>query len=318
MKIDTLGVQAFLAIADQGSFGRAADSLHITQAALSRRVQNLEAFLGVRLVERTTRSVSLTRVGEDFLPQARRLLTDLASALLEIRESGRAFRGDVTIACVPTVGVHYLPHIVQQYAALHPQNRLRILDHSSSGVAAAVLRREAEFGINMQGAGHPELTSIPLLEDHMVLVCRDDHALAPKRQLAWKELEPHAVILPGNESGNRPHLDMALERRKVKLRAFYEVQRSSTAVGMVAKGVGVAVVPALAVQSDAYPRLRVIPLVDPVVSRRIVLVSRTNAQLTPAAQALHDLIRRRSELSGPGSRASRGPRAKGAASPRSP
>jgi DNA-binding transcriptional LysR family regulator len=290
LKIDTLGVQAFIAVADHASFNRAAESLHITQAALSRRIQNLEAFLGVKLVERTTRSVALTRVGQDFLPQARRLLTDLANALVEIRDSGRAFRGDVTIACVPTVGVHYLPRIVRAYTDLHPRNRLRILDHSSSGVAAAVLRREAEFGINMQTAGHPELTSIPLLEDQLVLVCGGDHPLAAKRRLAWKQLEPYPVILPGAESGNRPHLDMALERHKVKLDAFYEVQRSSTAVGMVAKGVGVAIVPALAVQRDAYPRLRVIALTDPTVSRRIVLVSRTNAQLTPAAQALYDLI----------------------------
>jgi DNA-binding transcriptional LysR family regulator len=292
MKIDTLGVQAFIAIADQGGFGRAAESLHITQTALSRRVQNLEAFLGVKLVERTTRSVSLTAIGRDFLPQARRLLTDLASALVEIRESGKALRGDVTIACVPTVGVQYLPDIVRQYAALYPANRLRILDHSSSGVAAAVLRREAEFGINMQGTPHPELNSLPLLKDRLVLVCRDDHPLARKKTLAWKALEPYPVILPGHESGNRPHLDLALERHKVKLQAFYEVQRSSTAVGMVAKGVGVAVVPALAVQTDAYPALRVIALVDPVVSRNMVLLSRNKAHLTPAAQALYDLIRK--------------------------
>ena len=292
MKIDTLGVQAFLAIADHSSFSRAAESLHITQTALSRRVQNLEAFLGVKLVERTTRSVSLTAIGRDFLPQARRLLTDLASALVEIRESGKALRGDVTIACVPTVGVQYLPDIVRQYAALYPANRLRILDHSSSGVAAAVLRREAEFGINMQGAAHPELTSVPLLKDRLVLVCRDDHPLARKKSLGWKALEPYPVILPGHESGNRPHLDMVLERHKVTLQAFYEVQRSSTAVGMVAKGVGVAVVPALAVQTDAYPGLRVIALVDPVVSRNIVLLSRNKAHLTPAAQALYDLIRK--------------------------
>lgn len=290
MKIDTLGVQAFIAIADHASFRRAAESLHITQTALSRRVQNLEAFLGVRLVERTTRSVALTGIGRDFLPQARRLLTDLASALVEIRESGKALRGDVTIACVPTVGVQYLPGIVRQYAALHPRNRLRILDHSSSGVAAAVLRREAEFGINMQAPAHPELTSVPLLKDRLVLVCREDHPLARKKSLAWKALERYPVILPGHESGNRPHLDLTLERHDVKLHAFYEVQRSSTAVGMVAKGVGVAVVPALAVQTDAYPGLRVTPLVEPVVSRDIVLLSRNNAHFTPAAQALYDLI----------------------------
>lgn len=293
MKIDTLGVQAFIAIADHGSFNRAAEALYITQTALSRRMQNLESFLGVRLVERTTRSVSLTPIGQNFLPQARRLLMDLGMALVEIRETGKSLRGDVTIACVPTAGVHYLPRIVQQYAALYPENRIKILDHASSDVAAAVLRREAEFGINMQGPHDPELTSIPLLKDRFVLVCRGDHTLATKKRLSWKQLEPHVLILAGAESGNRPLLDLALKEREMKLRSFYEVQRSSTAVGMVAEGVGVAVVPELAVQKGAYPQLRIVPLVDPVVSRMLVLLSRTKAQLTPAAQALYDLIRKR-------------------------
>jgi len=295
MKIDTLGVQAFIAIADNGTFIRAADSLHITQTALSRRIQNLESFLGVKLVERTTRSVALTQLGRDFLPQARRLLTDLATALVEIRETGKSLRGDVTIACVPTVGVHYLPRIIQQYSALHPDNRIKILDHASSQVASAVMRREAEFGINMQGAHDPELSSVPLLKDRFVLVCRRDHPLAKKKQVAWKQLEPHALILAGHESGNRPLLDTALEEQEVTLRSFYEVQRSSTAMGMVAEGLGAAVVPGLAVQEGAYPSLAVIPLVQPVVSRTLVLLSRTKAHLTPAAQALYDLIRKQAQ-----------------------
>jgi DNA-binding transcriptional LysR family regulator len=293
MKIDTLGVQAFIAIADHGAFHSGAQSLHITQTALSRRIQNLEAFLGVRLFERTTRTVSLTPIGQAFLPQARRLLTDLAMALVEIRETGKSLRGDVTIACVPTVGVYYLPRIVQQYAACHPDNRIRILDHASSDVAAAVLRREAEFGINMQGPHEPGLTSIPVMKDRFVLVCRDDHPLSRRRRLSWKQLEPHALILSGAESGNRPLLDLTLEKRDIRLRSFYEVQRSSTAVGMVAEGCGAAVVPELAMQKGAYPRIRVIPLIDPVVSRTLVLLSRKTGQFTPAAQALYDLIRRR-------------------------
>ena len=296
MRIDTLGVQAFIAIAERANFSRAAEDLHITQTALSRRMQNLEAFLGVKLVERTTRSVALTAIGQNFLPQARRLLADLGLALTEIRETGKSLRGDVTIACVPTVGVHYLPRIVQQYAALYPANRLKILDHASSGVAAAVLQRAAEFGINMQGAHDAELRSVPLLKDQFVLVCRDDHPLARKRRIAWKQLEPHALILAGAESGNRPLLDVALEKQHVRLRSFYEVQRSSTAVGMVAEGVGVTVVPGLAVQKGAYPRLRVVPLVEPVISRTLVLLSRTRAHLTPAAQALYDLIRKQASV----------------------
>ena len=133
MKIDVLGVQAFVAVADHKSFRRAAGELSITQTALSRRLQNLESFLGVRLVERSTRSVALTPPGESFLPQARRLLTDLAAALTEIRETGKARRGDVTIACVPTIGVHYLPQILQRYSADHPQNRVKVLDHLGGG-----------------------------------------------------------------------------------------------------------------------------------------------------------------------------------------
>ena len=116
MKIDTLGVQAFVAIADQGSFKGAAEQLHITQTAITQRLQKLEDFLGVPLIERTTRSMALTETGRTFLPQARRLLGELSAALVEIRETGMARRGDVSIACVPTVGVQYLPRVLQAYS----------------------------------------------------------------------------------------------------------------------------------------------------------------------------------------------------------
>lgn len=290
MKIDTLGVQAFIAIADHGSFQKAADALHISQTALTRRLQNLEAFLGVTLVERTTRAVSLTRIGADFLPQAQRLLTDLATALQEIVETGKAQRGDVSIACVPTAGVQYLPQIMRRYAQRYPNNRVKVLDHVSAGVAEAVLRREAEFGINIAQSHHPELHSVPLLQDPFVLICRDDHALAEQHALTWKQLEPYPLIFAGQISANRGVLDLALGGLPVKLQSFYEVQRSSTAMGLVAQGVAAAVVPALGVQQGAYPNVRVIALGEPIVARTLVLISRTTAHLSPAAQALYDMV----------------------------
>src|SRR5207253_1085170 len=86
VKIDTAGVQGFIAVAEHRNFRRAAAELHITQTALSRRLQTLEAFLGVKLIERTTRSVELTQIGREFLPRSRRLLGELETALTEIRE----------------------------------------------------------------------------------------------------------------------------------------------------------------------------------------------------------------------------------------
>ena len=291
MRIDTLGVQAFIAIADQASFSRAASTLNITQTALSRRLQNLEGQLGVKLLERTTRSVSLSALGRDFLPRAQRLLGELALALLEIRETGKSLRGDVTIACVPTVGVIFLPRVVQQYSDRYPANRIRILDHASFDVAAAVLRREAEFGIGMAGLHDPSLSSVPLLDDRFVLACHAEHPLARHKKLAWKQLEAHTLILPGQASGNRALLDRTLQQQPLKLVSFYEVQHSSTALGMAAAGVGAAVVPALAMHPGTDAQLRAVALVEPVVSRSLVLLTRVNAQLTPAAQALYDTIR---------------------------
>jgi DNA-binding transcriptional LysR family regulator len=291
MKIDILGVQAFVAIADQGSFQGAAGALHVTQTAVTLRLRKLEDFLGVTLIERTTRSIALTAIGQDFLPQARRLLAELAEALVEIRETGIARRGDVSIACVPTVGVQYLPRIMQAYSARYPHNRIKILDHASSAVAEAVLRREVEFGITIAREHHPELVSMALTEDRYVLICHKDHPLARRRRIAWMQLQSYPLIFAGEVSGNRALLDPALKANGFVLRSFYEVQRSSTAVGLVAQDVGVAVVPKLAMQEGAYPNVRMIELVDPVVSRTLVLITRKAAHLSPAAQALYDMIR---------------------------
>ncbi|SIT39335.1 Transcriptional regulator, LysR family [Paraburkholderia ribeironis] len=298
MKIDTLGVQAFVAIADRGSFQGAADSLHVTQTAITQRLRKLEAFLGVTLIERTTRSMALTEIGRSFLPQARRLLGELADALVEIRETGVARRGDVSIACVPTVGVQYLPRILQAYSARYPHNRIRILDHASAAVEEAVLRREVEFGINIARGHHPDLASVPLTKDRYVLICHQDHPLAKRRRIGWPQLQPYPLIFAGEVSGNRALLDVALEKSGLTLRSFYEVQRSSTAVGLVAQGVGAAVVPALALQNGAYPTVRTIELTQPTVSRTLVLVARKSAQLSPAAQALYDMIREQATLKG--------------------
>lgn len=292
MKIDTLGIQAFAAIAEHGSFQKAAASLHLSQTALTRRLQNLEASLGVSLIERTTRSVALTRMGADFLPQAQRSLRELGEALQELRDTGTTRRGDIVIACVPTAGVAYLPKLLKQYAKRHPDNRVTVLDHLSSGVTGAVLRREAEFGLNIAESPHPDLRIVPLLRDTFVLACRDDHPLASRTSLSWRQLAPYPLVFAGRDSANRALLDQALGAQPVALRFLYEVQRSSTAIGLVMEGVAAAVVPRLSVQRGMHPQLRVVSLKEPVISRTLALVSRRAARFSPAAQALYDLIQK--------------------------
>ena len=166
---------------------------------------------------------------------------------------------------------------------------MKILDHASASVLQAVLHREAEFGIGIAGDQHPELVNVPLTSDPYVLVCRDDHPLAKRRRIRWAALQPHPLIFAGEVSGNRGLLDGALKTSGVSLHSFYEVQRSSTALGLVAEG---SARPwcQLAIQKNAYPMIRTIETVEPAVSRTLVLVTRKRAQLSPAARALYDMI----------------------------
>ena len=293
MKLDVLGMQAFVGVATCGSFARAADMLSVTSPALTRRLMNLESQLGVQLLERTTRSVSLTAAGAGLLPRARQLLDELAATFNEVSGTGLSQRGTVTIACVPTVGVQFLPALLREYSQHHPGNRVRILDHTSHGVAEAVQRREAEFGISLADVPFSDLESTPILKDRFALICRRDHPLARRRQLRWEELQPHALIVPGGGSSNRPALDAVLGPLNAKLQALYEVQRSATAVGLVAEGLGAAIVPELSIQPGAYPQLRLVQLNTPVVERTFVLLRRKGSAMSPPARALHDLIVRR-------------------------
>lgn len=187
-----------------------------------------------------------------------------------------------------------LPHVLREYSATHPENRITVHDHSSFGVAEAVLRREAEFGIDVIGSHGAGLASVPLVRDRFVLICRDDHPLAGGRRVSWAQLEPHLLIFPGNLSANQIVLEPTLPAGRLRVRTYYEVQHSSTALGLVAEGG--AVVPGLTVQREAYPRIRVLPLVDPAVARSLVLIAPRNAQLLPAAGALYGMLIRQAGI----------------------
>ena len=215
-------------------------------------------------------------------PQAPACL-DLAAAW-RIQEAGsgawrRLDRG------VPTGRRSYLPGSSGVLRA--PPTIHKILDHGLR-LADAVLRREAESASH--GGPHtPSSRAFPLETGCTISATTHRSRGAEARMSHCGSIQ----IFVGAVSGNRPLLDAALGTRNLQLESRYEVQHSSTALGLVAAGVAAAIVPSLAIQQESYPRIRVIGLTDPVISRTLVLVSRKASHLSPAAQALYDLIRAR-------------------------
>lgn len=287
---ELLDLRAFLAVLESGSFHQAADQLNISQPALSRRIKQLETTLGAPLLERTTRRVSPTAIGRDLAPLLIRLLDELETSVLSMSATGKLQHGQVTIACVPTAAFYFLPQVIRQFHALHPNIRIRILDLSASEGLRSVAGGECEFGISMLGSADPELTFTPLMDDPFVLACHRDHPLAEKAEVQWRDLSEHLLVGVSRNSGNRTILDNALAHSGVALNWFYEVNHLSTSLGLVETGIGVSVLPRLATPQDDHPKIVTRPIVGPLVSRTIGIVERRNGRLSPAAARFRALL----------------------------
>lgn len=291
MKIDFDGVQAFVAVAELGGFSKAASELHITQTALTRRIQKLEAYLGLRLLDRTTRRVDLTAVGRDFLPQARAIVQEMTAAVDRLKDMSLRARGHFTLACIPSMTSHVLPKVIQQYAGQYPDNRIRLLDGASHEVRDAVLAGQAELGIAVQGEKHPDLAETVLLADPLVFICRAPHPLQARRSVTWADMRDADLIGVSSFTATRVFMDYQLAKRGIRLHGNYEVQHHATAVNFVAAGVGSAILPSSTFRKGDRPGVHKLPLTHPVVRRKVVLLRPARGTLSPAAQAFADLVR---------------------------
>ena len=290
MNFDIADILAFVAIAENGNFQRAADSLNTTQPSLSRRLQKLERALDARLIDRTTRSVKLTLAGSEFLARARRLLADLDETVLALSGVSQGRAGIVTIASVPSAMQFYLPSVIEQFSARLPRVRVRLLDLSANDVMTAVQEGEADFGINFLPSEQPGLTFLPLKRDPFFLAMRQDHAFAGRREIRWSDLSGTKVIAVWKGSGNRLLIDLELARAGKSLDWFYEVRHLTTSLGLVEAGLGVAALPQSALPGPDHPILVSRPLVDPPIARTIGTIRRAGARLSASATVFHDLL----------------------------
>jgi DNA-binding transcriptional LysR family regulator len=290
INFDLNDLLAFRAVAELANFRKAAESVHLSQPAFSRRIDKLEQALGVRLLERTTRRVELTTVGREFERKVRDLLDELDTTLLAVRGVAATRMGEVTVACVPSTVNYYLTQVIQRYHADNPKVRVRVFDAGANEVLAAVARSEADFGLTFIGSQEGDIEFRPLLEERFVAACRRDHPIASLPRVSWAQLSAYDYIAVGRTSGNRLLLDQALAAARLKPQSIYETQHVTAALGLVEAGLGIAAVPSMAMPAKGHPVLVSVPLVEPAVTRRIGLIRRRNRSLSPAAQRLFDLF----------------------------
>jgi DNA-binding transcriptional LysR family regulator len=291
MKIPIDGVQAFVHVAELGSFNRAAEHLSITQTALTRRIQSLEAFVGLRLLDRTTRSTALSPMGRDFLPLAQRIVDDLVHGLDRLRTSSRLGVGDVAVATLQSVAFRQLPLALRTYARKYPENRIQLLERSGALVTEAVRQGQADFGIHIQQDTHPDLTEDMLMRDPFVLACSRSHPAAKLKKVTWANLIGIDLITLGGASGNRRIVETQLTKAGLNIRGRFVVESTPSAIALARENVGAAILPAAMNATTVATGLVEVPLVEPVLYRSIALVRRRNETLSPAANSLYGMVK---------------------------
>jgi DNA-binding transcriptional LysR family regulator len=284
-------VEVFVGIIDAGSFKDAATLLNVTQSALTQRLQKLEEALGARLIDRTTRSISLTAVGQAFLPNARRLLGQFEQTFADIRDVIDVAGGRVTIASLISVATYVMPAVVSRFAEQHPNVGVRIIDVAEREIMPYVRRGEAEFAIDMKTDDiEDDLIATPMMRDRFVLACRDDHPLAEGGPVDAADLAGLPLMMLGYRSGTTRVLQAHLAERLKSAKWLHEVQHLSTMVGFLEAGMGAGIVPRMVMRGLASRRLVSRPLAGPGLSRELVLIERRGTTLSPAADRLKQML----------------------------
>lgn len=288
MDFSLADLSSFLAVAERCNFRAAAEAVHLSQPALSRRIEKLERALGERLFERDTRHVVLTNVGRAFEPRARQLLHGLQETLLGLSDAANRQVPEVRLACVTSAVRYLLADALIAFRQRHPRVRISIVDGGAHDVLAAVARGEVDFGFNFLTGDTAQLHFEPLYRDPYVAICARSHPLAGRSRLRWEELLQYDYLSVNRDNGNRVVLDLALAGRLAP-QPVCEVRRIASLLTLVEAGVGVAAVPRLAAPRHS-DLLCVIALEEPAVDRVFGVSRRTRQPLPPAAQAFLDFF----------------------------
>lgn len=290
MNVTLRQLRAFLAVARTGSFTLAAESLYITQSALSGLVKELEQTLGTRLVDRSTRRVFLTDMGERLYPMLDNVLHDLDDVLHRVVDPRTMQTGVVRVAASQLLASTLMPELIASYQALHPLTRVKLVDSPVESVMARVFSGQAELGIGPEREPNSDITSTRLFDGPFMAVYPPDHALSRLPRLRWTDLAPYPVITLQGQFTERLVQDLRVAAPSLTFAPAIEVAYMATSLSMVKAGLGVGLCIPFAASLVTLYGLQMAPLGEPEVRRNFEVFTRRGRSLSPVAQGFLDFI----------------------------
>jgi LysR family transcriptional regulator, hydrogen peroxide-inducible genes activator len=280
----------FCAIVETGSFSRAAQRTNVSQPSLSQQILKLENELGTRLFDRLGRSVRLTEVGQVFLPRARAVLHELEAARSDVVERKASVSGSICIGVIPTIAPYFLPPILASFSRKRPQARLSVVEEITPLLLDRLRAGSMDVAIVAVplGVRGNEFESFPLLVEKLYAVLPKQHALAKRRAISLGELQNEPFLLLRDGHCFRETAVAACKRARMNPQVIFESGQFGSILGMVSKGLGVSIVPAMALEKR--PGCRFVPLADERATRTIGAIVLKGRSQTRISEAFLDYV----------------------------
>ncbi|NWF71118.1 MAG: LysR family transcriptional regulator [Chloroflexi bacterium] len=292
--LDLYKLTVFLAAAQAGSFSAAAESLYITQSAVSQHIHDLESALGTRLFERQARGVRLTAAGETLADYARRVVQLLAEAENALTNVEQLSSGQLRLGATPGAGVYLLPDWIQAFYGRYPRLRVALSTDVTAAIAAGLRRRALDLGV-IEGelAADAGLASVVLQEVAQWVVLRADHPLAAADTLPLAALHGQAFIMRPPGSHTRLWLDALLKAHDVRVVVTAEFDAPEAIKQAVIGGLGLSILPEYVFRRErAAGLLRALPVTDVPLTRALRLLWARQQPFNPITRAFLRLLAR--------------------------
>jgi LysR family transcriptional regulator, hydrogen peroxide-inducible genes activator len=285
----------FCAVAETGSFSRAAEHSHVAQPSLSQQILKLEDELGARLFDRLGRSVRLTDVGKAFLPRARAVLRELEAAKGDVVERKDSVAGSLTVGVIPTIAPYFLPRRLASFTRQFSQAHVTIVEEITPILLDRLRASTADVAVLALPVRGHEFETFPLLTEPLFAALPKKHQLSGRRSLGLKDLRKEPFLLLRDGHCFRDTAVAACDRARLSPRIIFESGQFSSILSMVGTGMGVSIVPEMAIEK--HPHCRYVPIADDEAKRTIGATVLRGRSLTRLHHAFLAHLRKSSESS---------------------
>lgn len=284
MNIKYRPLKAFLLAVETKSFTLAASRLAVTQPSFTSLIQDLESVLGLRLFERTTRSISLTVAGQELLDRIQRPIADLEEAYRNMQDLSEARRGAIVMGALPSISLTLVPPALEALHRTHPALQVRVVEAHNDELLSMLRTNQIEFALATLLSASADLEFEPLIADAFCAVHQPGHPTESLARLTWRDLVPHDLVLLSQGSSARAQFERALNDTSSGAAGLrYDVTHMTTATQLVRRGMGLTLLPRLALSALDMTRLKSRPLDSESARRMLGVAWRKDRHLSPGA-----------------------------------